>query len=96
MTTDPPAGRHRRRRSPTAPVEREFTVKSRSQMQQALRRFLHNRLAVGALIVYVVMLLIAFVGPLFYGWSFDEQDGNSLSAGPGHQRPPARHRHHRP
>jgi ABC-type dipeptide/oligopeptide/nickel transport system permease subunit len=66
-----------------APVEREFTIKSRSQTQQAVRRFLHNRLAVGALVLYGVMLAIAFVGPLFYGWSFDEQDSTSLSAGPG-------------
>jgi peptide/nickel transport system permease protein len=66
-----------------APVEREFTVRSRSQTQQALRRFLRNRLAVGALIFYAIMLLIAFAGPLFYGWTFDEQDGSSLSAGPG-------------
>ena len=67
----------------SAPVEREFTVQSRSQTQQAVRRFLHNRLAVGALIFYGVLLLVAFVGPLFYGWSFSEQDGNSLSSGPG-------------
>src|SRR3712207_3800978 len=66
-----------------APVEREFTVKSRSQTQQALRRFLHNKLAVGALVVYAVMLLIAFVGPLFYGFTFEEQDSAALSAGPG-------------
>jgi ABC-type dipeptide/oligopeptide/nickel transport system permease subunit len=69
--------------APGAPVEREFTVQSRSQTQQALRRFLRNRLAVGALIFYAILLLISFVGPLFYGWSFDEQDGNSLSSGPG-------------
>jgi len=66
-----------------APVEREFTVRSRSQMQQALRRFLRNRLAVAALVFYAIMLLLAFVGPLFYGWTFDEQDSNSLSVGPG-------------
>jgi ABC-type dipeptide/oligopeptide/nickel transport system permease subunit len=67
----------------TAPVEREFTVKSRSQTQQALRRFLHNKLAVGALIVYAVILLIAFVGPHVYGFSYEEQDSAALSAGPG-------------
>jgi len=66
----------------TTTVEREFTVKSRSQTQQALRRFLHNKLAVGALVVYAVMLLGAFVGPLFYGFTFSEL-GPSLSAGPG-------------
>ena len=67
----------------TAPIEREFTIRSRSQTQQALRRFLHNRLAVAALVIYGVLLLIAFVGPLFYGWSYDEGDSASLSAGPG-------------
>lgn len=64
-------------------VEREFTVKSRSQGQQALRRFLHNRLAVGALIVYAVMLIAAFFGPFLYSYSFSFQDSASLSAGPG-------------
>jgi ABC-type dipeptide/oligopeptide/nickel transport system permease subunit len=65
------------------PVEREFTIQSRSQTQQALRRFLHNKLAVAGLVVYGIMLLIAFVGPLFYGFTFDRQDGASLSAAPG-------------
>lgn len=67
----------------TAPVEREFTIRSRSQTQQALRRFLHNRLAVGALVVYGILLLIAFIGPLFYDWTYDEGDSAALSAGPG-------------
>ncbi|HEU4348294.1 MAG TPA: ABC transporter permease [Actinoplanes sp.] len=66
-----------------APVEREFTIRSRSQTQQALRRFLHNKLAVGALVVYVIVLLIAFVGPIFYAFTFEEQDGAALSASPG-------------
>jgi len=72
----------------TAPVEREFTVKSRSQTQQALRRFLRNRLAVGALVVYVLILLIAFIGPKVYGFSYDEQDSAALSVGPGTQGHP--------
>ena len=67
----------------TAPVEREFTVQSRSQSQQALRRFLHNKLAVGALIVYALILLVAFVGPQVYGWTYEEQDSAALSVGPG-------------
>ena len=68
----------------TAPaVEREFTVKSRSQTQQALRRFVHNKLAVGALGVYIVMLLVAFVGPHLYGYSYFYQDSGALSVGPG-------------
>jgi peptide/nickel transport system permease protein len=67
----------------TAPVEREFTVRSRSQTQQALRRFLHNRLAVGALVVFLVMLVAAYVVPLFYSYDFTYQDSDALSAGPG-------------
>lgn len=69
--------------APAAPVEREFTIRSRSQGQQALRRFLRNRLAVGALVVYGLMLLVAFLGPLFYGYSYEFQDGAALSAAPG-------------
>lgn len=66
----------------TTPVEREFTVKSRSQTQQALRRFLRNRLAVGGLIVWVSILLISFIYPHFYGFTFDQQS-EALSVTPG-------------
>lgn len=65
-----------------SPVEREFTVKSRSQTQQAWRRFIHNKLAVGALIVFVLMLLLAFVGPMFYSYDFS-QGSDAVSAPPG-------------
>ena len=65
----------------TTPVEREFTVKSRSQTQQAFRRFVRNKLAVGALIVFVLMLLIAFIGPMFFSYDFSTQSEN-VSAGP--------------
>jgi ABC-type dipeptide/oligopeptide/nickel transport system permease subunit len=71
------------RTTTTTPVEREFTVKSRSQTQQALRRFMHNRLAVGGLVVWVVILLISFIYPHFYGFTFSDQDSNALSVGPG-------------
>ena len=67
----------------SAPIEREFTVKSRSQTQQALRRFMHNKLAMAALIVYVVLLLISLIYPHFYGWTYDNQDASSLSVSPG-------------
>jgi ABC-type dipeptide/oligopeptide/nickel transport system permease subunit len=66
----------------TAPVEREFTVKSRSQTQQALRRFVHNKLAMIGLSVWVLMLLIAFIGPHFYGYKYD-QVTDATSASPG-------------
>jgi ABC-type dipeptide/oligopeptide/nickel transport system permease subunit len=69
--------------STPAPIEREFTVKSRSQTQQALRRFLHNKLSVGAVVVYLILLLISFIYPHFYGFTFDQQDSSALSVGPG-------------
>jgi ABC-type dipeptide/oligopeptide/nickel transport system permease subunit len=83
MATDVQQGSAPRETTTAAPVEREFTVTSRSQTQQALRRFLHNRLAVAALVVYVLMLLIAFIYPHFYGFTYDQQDGGALSASPG-------------
>jgi ABC-type dipeptide/oligopeptide/nickel transport system permease subunit len=71
------------RTTTTTPIEREFTVKSRSQTQQALRRFMHNKLAMGALIVYVALLLVSFIYPHFYGFTFDQQDSGALSVSPG-------------
>jgi ABC-type dipeptide/oligopeptide/nickel transport system permease subunit len=68
----------------TTPVEREFTVKSRSQTQQALRRFVRNKLAVGALVVFVLLLVVAFVGPMFYSYDFRFQS-ETLSASPSAQ-----------
>lgn len=75
QVTAPPA-------STAAPVEREFTVQSRSQTQQALRRFLHNKLAVGGLVVWLAILLISFIYPHFYQFSFSDQS-DALSVRPG-------------
>jgi ABC-type dipeptide/oligopeptide/nickel transport system permease subunit len=83
MATDVQQGSPPPLTTATAPIEREFTVKSRSQTQQALRRFLHNKLAVGAVVVYLVLLLVSFIYPHFYGFTFDQQDSNALSVGPG-------------
>ena len=41
---------------------------------------MHNKLAMAALFVYVALLLISFVYPHFYGWTFDQQD--ALAVGP--------------
>jgi ABC-type dipeptide/oligopeptide/nickel transport system permease subunit len=64
-------------------VEREFTVKSRSQRQQIIRRFLHNKIAMSAVVVYTAILLVAFVGPQFYQWSYFDLDPAALSKAPG-------------
>ncbi len=68
--------------APGVPIEREFRVRSRSQLQLAARRFRRNPLAVGGLVVFLLMLAAAFAGPLFFPYGFDTQS-DTLSAGPG-------------
>ncbi len=50
--------------------EREFTVKERSQWNQAARRFLKHRLATISLVIFILLLLFAFVGPLLWKYSY--------------------------
>ena len=64
------------------PVEREFTVRSRSQLQLAVRRFARNPLAVGGLASFLILMAVAFVGPRFLPFGYDEQT-DALSAPPG-------------
>ena len=71
------------------PVEREFTVAVRSQTRMALRRFRQHKLAVGSLVVFVLTLLFAFVGPVLWKWSWTERDKNyaHFSQGPTANHP---------
>jgi peptide/nickel transport system permease protein len=55
-------------------VEREFTIKERRQWQIILSRFMRHRLAVGSLVVFVLLVLLAYVGPLFWGHTYDSLD----------------------
>src|SRR5205809_47371 len=52
--------------------EREFTVKERRQWQIVLSRFLRHRLAVASLIVFLLLVLLAYVVPLFWPHSYKE------------------------
>ena len=54
----------------TGRVEREFTVRDRGQLRQALTRFLRHRLAVASLTVFVLLVLLAFVAPLFWKYGY--------------------------
>jgi glutathione transport system permease protein len=58
--------------APTLPptTDREFTVKERSQLQQAARRFMRHRLAVISLIVFLMIVVLAFVGPLLWKYQY--------------------------
>jgi peptide/nickel transport system permease protein len=62
------------------PVEREFTVQSRNQLQLIVRRFLRHRLAVASLVVFVLLVLAAFVVPHFWHYKYNVfTDDNSVS-----------------
>jgi ABC-type dipeptide/oligopeptide/nickel transport system permease subunit len=65
--------------SPSAGTDREFTVKERSQLRQALRRFLRHRLAVGSLVLFILIVLLAFIGPLLWKYKYtDFTNDNSV------------------
>jgi glutathione transport system permease protein len=66
-------------------VEREFTVRERSQWQQAMRRFLRHRLAVGSLTIFLLLVVFAFLGPLVWKYKYTTiTPDNSVGPGLGH------------
>lgn len=69
-----------------ATVEREFTVAERSQTRMILRRFLQHRMAVASLIVFAAVLVFAFVGPLFWDYTYTQRTGD-FSAAPSLKHP---------
>jgi ABC-type dipeptide/oligopeptide/nickel transport system permease subunit len=61
----------------------EFGVKARSQRQQIVRRFLRNKVGMTGLVIFVLMLVFGFIGPLLYGVQYADQNVNAQSVGPG-------------
>lgn len=53
-----------------SPGEREFTVRQRTQTQLVLRRFVRHRAAMVSLVVFVLILLWAFIGPHLWHYSY--------------------------
>lgn len=68
-------------------TDREFTIRARSQREQIVRRFLHNRPATLGLVVLGVLLLMAFIAPMFYPYSYGDLDGQARSVGPSGEHP---------
>jgi ABC-type dipeptide/oligopeptide/nickel transport system permease subunit len=66
-------------------VEREFTVKARSQRQQIVRRFLHNKVGMTGLVVFCLLLVFGFIGPLIDGKSYSDLNSSAQSVPPGTQ-----------
>ncbi len=52
-------------------VEREFTVKSRTQRQMVIRRFFRHRLAMASLTVLTAIVLLAFLGLRVWDQPYD-------------------------
>jgi peptide/nickel transport system permease protein len=47
-----------------------LTIESRGQFRMALERFAHHRLALTGLIVFVLLLLLSTIGPVFWPYNF--------------------------
>lgn len=54
------------------PVEREFTVKARTQRELIFRRFLQHKLAVVSIFVLLAIVLLAFVGGPLWHYSYTD------------------------
>jgi ABC-type dipeptide/oligopeptide/nickel transport system permease subunit len=55
---------------PQAPLEREFTIKRRSQTQMVVRRFLAHKLAVASLIVLLLVIVGSLVGGRLWKYGY--------------------------
>ncbi|GAA0392488.1 ABC transporter permease [Acrocarpospora corrugata] len=69
-----------------ARLDREFTVKARSQGHLILRRFLRHKLAVASLFVFIAVVLFAFAGGAFWHYSYDQLTPD-ISAPPSLRHP---------
>jgi peptide/nickel transport system permease protein len=67
----------------TGPIEREFTIRARSQRQLIVRHFLHNKVGMAGLVIFVLMLLFGLVGPLIYRVPYANQNAHAQSVPPG-------------
>jgi len=67
----------------TSSGEREFGVQARSQRQQIIRRFLHDKVGMTGLAIFVLLLVFGFIGPLVDGKDYATQNQNAQSVSPG-------------
>ncbi|MDT4918620.1 MAG: glutathione transport system permease protein [Pseudonocardiales bacterium] len=74
---------------PGKKVDREFTVKERTQWQLAGRRFLKHRAAFISLIVFILLVLFAFVGQKLWHYKYegDLLPTSEINAGPSSKHP---------
>lgn len=68
------------------PVDREFTIKARTQRELILRRFLQHRGAVISLSIFLVLVIAAFVGGHLWHYRYDVYT-NDLNSPPSLKHP---------
>lgn len=62
-------------------TDEEFGGQSISQGRQALRRFMHSPISLGAFIFFAAVVIASYVAPYFYKWKFDSIDPRKDSHG---------------
>lgn len=70
---------------PASQAEKDSVVQERKSISywaDAWRRFRRNRVSMAALLVFVLIMLFAFVGPLFIPYSYETQYRNSIKLDP--------------
>jgi len=67
----------------SAPIDREFTVEARSQRQQIISRFFHDKLAMTGLFGFLLLLAFGFIGPLVYTINYVTLNSGAQSVPPG-------------
>jgi peptide/nickel transport system permease protein len=67
--------------------EREFTVRSRSQTEMVVRRFLQHKAAVVSLVVFVLLFVFAFLVPVFWKYGVTDRDVTAFSQAPSLKHP---------
>jgi ABC-type dipeptide/oligopeptide/nickel transport system permease subunit len=63
--------------------DREFTVKARSQRQLIVRHFLHNKVGMTGLVIFLLMLAFGFLGPFIHTRDYATQNNAAHSVPPG-------------
>jgi peptide/nickel transport system permease protein len=73
-------GQHLDEESAATAPEREFTVKARSQRELILRRFLAHKLAVVSLAIFLLLVIVSFLGQHIWHYRFDTLTGDYSKA----------------
>jgi len=63
-----------------------LTIESRGQLRLAVERFTHHRLAVAGLVVFVAMLLVSLIVPVFWHYNYTAIT-NQFATAPSGQHP---------